>query len=178
MTTPTPGPVGILGGTFDPIHYGHLRFAIEAAEACALADLRLVPAGTPPHRAPPVAPARHRLQMARLAAAGCPRLVVDEREASKQAPCYTVETLEQFRAELGRDVPLCLLVGMDQFLDLAAWHRWRELFGLAHLIVAARPGYGDSRRVPAGALAGEYAARLRADPRALHASAAGGIAVI
>ena len=178
MTHRNSAPVGILGGTFDPIHTGHLRLAVEAAESCKLAEVRLIPAGTPPHRAPPLASPRQRLEMARLAAAGCPGLVVDEREAFKTTRCYTVETLVELRAEMGDAVPLCLILGMDQFLDLATWHRWRELFGLAHLIVAARPGYGGSKRVPAGELAREYAARLHADPRALHASAAGGIAII
>lgn len=168
-------PIGILGGTFDPIHNGHLRLAIEAAEACGLGEVRLVPAGTPPHRAPPVAAARHRLEMARLGAAGCPGLVVDEREAYKTAPCYTVETLEQFRAGLGPQAPLCLILGMDQFLDLATWHRWRELFGLAHLVVAGRPGAG---RKPEGPLAAEHAARLKDDPRALRAAPAGALVPI
>ena len=166
------GPIGILGGTFDPINNGHLRLAVEAAEACALAELRLIPAGAPPHRASPAAAARHRLEMVRLAAAGCPGLAVDEREAFKTAPCYTVETLEQLRTELGREAPLCLILGMDQYLDLATWHRWRELFALAHLIVAGRPGAG---RKPGGPLAAEHAARVRDDPRALRAAAAGAI---
>jgi nicotinate-nucleotide adenylyltransferase len=170
-------PIGILGGTFDPIHFGHLRLAVEAAEACRLTEVRLMPAGTPPHRAPPVAAPRHRLEMARLAAAGSPPLRVDEREASKTAPCYTVETLAQLRRELGDAVPLCLILGMDQFLDLATWHRWRELFGLAHLVVAQRPGFGAGRR-PEGPVAAEHAARIRDDPRALRAAPAGAIVAI
>jgi nicotinate-nucleotide adenylyltransferase len=174
MTSEVTAPVGILGGTFDPVHFGHLRLAVEAAESCGLAQVRLIPAGTPPHRAPPVAPARHRLQMVRLAAAGCPGLVVDEREVSKTTPCYTVETLAGLRAELGDAVPLCLILGMDQYLDLATWHRWRELFGFAHLVVAERPGFGGSPR-PEGPLAEEHAARAADDHRALRAAPAGAI---
>ncbi|HEX6829723.1 MAG TPA: nicotinate-nucleotide adenylyltransferase [Burkholderiales bacterium] len=170
-------PVGILGGTFDPIHFGHLRLAIEAAEICGLAEVRLIPAGTPPHRPPPVANARHRLEMASLATAGCPRLRVDEREAFKTAPCYTVETLAELRAQLGDAVPLCLIVGRDQYLDLAAWHRWRELFGLCHLVVAERPGVG-ARRKPEGPLAEEDSARTRDDPRVLCGRPAGAIVPI
>lgn len=167
-------PVGILGGTFDPIHLGHLRLAIEAAESCDLAEVRLIPAGTPPHRAPPLADARQRLEMVRLAAAGCARLTVDEREVSKSAPCYTVDTLAELRAELGAERPLALIVGMDQFLDLATWHRWRELFSFAHLVVAERPSFGVERK-PEGPLAGEHTARLAEDPRALRAAPAGAI---
>jgi len=137
-------PIGILGGTFDPIHIGHLRLAIEAADACRLREVRLIPAGTPPHRPPPRAPAWQRLQMARLAAANCPGLIVDDREASKDRPCYTVETLAEMREELGDDVPLCLIVGADAFGDLPTWHRWRDLFALAHFIIARRPGAGDA----------------------------------
>lgn len=172
-----PAPVGILGGTFDPIHVGHLRLALEAAESCALAEVRLIPAGTPPHRAPPLASPRQRLEMARLAAAGCPGLVVDEREAFKTTRCYTVETLVDLRAALGDAVPLCLILGMDQFLDLTTWHRWRELFALAHLIVTWRPGIGGDRK-PEGPLAEEHAARFRDDPRVLRESPAGAIVSI
>ncbi|HET9702173.1 MAG TPA: nicotinate-nucleotide adenylyltransferase, partial [Burkholderiales bacterium] len=169
-----PAPVGILGGTFDPIHNGHLRLAVEAAEACGLAEVRLIPAGAPPHRPPPLAAPRQRLEMARLAAAGSPGLVVDEREVFKTAPCYTVETLEQLRGELGAQTPLALILGMDQYLDLATWHRWRELFGLAHLIVAERPGLGG-RREPDAPLAAEHAARFRDDPRVMREAPAGAI---
>lgn len=177
MTHRNSAPVGILGGTFDPIHTGHLRLAVEAAESCKLAEVRLIPAGTPPHRAPPLASPRQRLEMARLAAAGCPGLVVDEREAFKTTRCYTVETLVELRAEMGDAVPLCLILGMDQFLDLATWHRWRELFRLAHLIVAWRPGSGADRK-PEGPLAEEHAARAGDDPRALRAAPAGAIVPI
>lgn len=137
-------PLGILGGTFDPIHIGHLRLAVEAAEACRLGEVRLIPAGTPPHRSVPRASARQRLEMARLAAERCPGLIVDDREIHKDRPCYTVETLAEMRAELGAGIPLCLIVGADAFRDLPTWHRWRELFGLAHFIIARRPGSGEA----------------------------------
>lgn len=172
-------PIGILGGTFDPIHYGHLRLAVEAAEACGLAEVRLVPAGTPPHRAAPVAPAWQRLQMARLACTGSPRLRVDDREVFKDAPCYTVDTLTELRAETGPGMPLALIVGADAFIGLDTWHRWGELFALAHLIVAQRPGYelDGARGVMAEPLCREYAAR-RAAPAALRSVPAGHIVVI
>jgi nicotinate-nucleotide adenylyltransferase len=170
-------PVGILGGTFDPVHFGHLRLALEAAEACSLAQLRLIPAGTPPHRSPPVAPAWHRLQMARLAAGGSPGIRVDDREIFKDRPCYTIETLTELRAELGEQVPLALILGADAFLDLASWHRWRELFGLAHIVVAERPGFDvdGGRHAMADSLWEEYAARRRPDPAAVRATPSGAI---
>jgi nicotinate-nucleotide adenylyltransferase len=177
MTNDFRGPIGILGGTFDPIHFGHLRLAVEAAESCGLEQVRLIPAGTPPHRTPPVAPGWRRLQMARLAVEGCARIRVDDREVFKDAPCYTVETLGELRAELGPDLPLALIVGADAFLELTTWHRWRELFGLAHFVLAQRPGFEIEARLHASgqALAQEFAARSRTDPGVLRDAPAGAI---
>ncbi len=167
------GPLGILGGTFDPVHHGHLRAALEVLESCRLAGLRLVPTGTPPHRALPVASAELRLQMLR-AAVGCePRLTVDDRETRRRGPSYTVETLEALREELGAR-PLCLVLGADAFRELESWHRWRELFGLAHIVLVHRPG---CRLEAAGALAEELAQRRSEDVGALHRLASGTIRV-
>lgn len=134
-----PGPIGIFGGTFDPVHNGHLRAALEVLEACQLAELRLVPVGLPPHRPPPAAPAALRLRMLREAVADEARLVVDDRELRCPDPSYTVNTLLSLRAEVDRR-PLCLMVGADAFQGLPGWHRWREIIDLAHLIVVQRPG--------------------------------------
>lgn len=133
--------VGIFGGTFDPIHYGHLRLAEELAEALELAVVRLIPAGHPPHRRRPRASARHRLEMTRLAVAGNPRFVLDEREIAKTGPCYSVDTLAALRAELPAETPLVLFMGGDAFLGLTTWHDWRRLLDLAHIAVAQRPGF-------------------------------------
>lgn len=134
-------PIGILGGTFDPIHFGHLRMAEELAETLDLGEVRFIPAGQPPHRGSPRAPARHRLEMARLAIAGNPRFVLDEREFHRATPSYSVDTLSELRAELPPDTPLVLFMGADAFLGLTAWHQWRRLFELAHVAVAHRPGF-------------------------------------
>ena len=133
-------PIGIFGGTFDPIHFGHLRLAEEMAEAVGLERVLFIPAGQPPHRGAPRTAAAHRLEMVRRAIAGNPRFEADAREAQSPRPSYTVDTLTELRAELGNEQPLWLLLGADAFLDLTSWHEWRRLFDLAHIAVAARPG--------------------------------------
>lgn len=139
-----PQAVGLLGGTFDPIHYGHLRMAEELAAALDIRQLRFIPAGNPPHRSPPRAAARHRLEMVRRAVAGNPRFVVDEREILQARPSYSVDTLADLRRELPPATPLVLFMGSDAFLGLTLWHEWRRLFDLAHIAVAHRPGFSPS----------------------------------
>ena len=173
-------PIGVLGGTFDPVHFGHLRLAEELAAALRLEEVRFVPSGTPPHRSAPQAAAEHRAAMTRLAVAGNTRFKVDEREARRAGPGYTFDTLTALRADAGGTRPLVLLVGADAFLEFATWHRWHELFGLAHVAVAHRPGFPVERwadRMPQP-LAREYSARLMQQPLAVHLSPAGGIAVV
>jgi nicotinate-nucleotide adenylyltransferase len=173
-------PIGILGGTFDPIHYGHLRLAEELGERLRLEEVRFFPSGTPPHRSAPAVTADHRLAMTRLAAAGNARFAVDDRELRRAGPGYTFDTLKELRAELGDARPLALLLGADAFLDFATWHRWREIFGLAHVAVAHRPGFPVERwaeRMPEP-LAREYSARLMQQPLAIHLSPAGGIVIV
>ena len=173
-------PIGVLGGTFDPIHYGHLRLAEEVGETLRLEEVRFIPSGTPPHRSAPAVPAEHRLAMTQLAAAGNPRFKVDEREVRRAGPGYTHDTLKTLRAEQGETRPLALLLGADAFLEFATWHRWREIFGLAHIAVAYRPGFpveqwSGRMLLP---LAREYAARRMQQPLAVHLAPAGGIVVI
>ena len=174
------GPIGILGGTFDPIHVGHLRLAEEVADACKLEVVHFIPAAVPPHRATPHVTAADRLEMARLAIAGNSRLLLDDRELARTGPSYTFDTLTELRREVGATRPVCLIVGADAFLDLATWHRWHELFTLAHVAVAHRPGFPvDSwgQRMPQP-LAREYEARRLMQPLATHWVPAGGIATI
>lgn len=138
------GPLGLLGGTFDPIHLGHLRLAEEAREALALEQVCFIPAGTPPHRGPPATAAKHRLAMVRIATADHPRFTVDDGEVTASGKSFTVLTLERLRARHGPARPLVLILGADAFLGLAAWHRWTELFDLAHIAVANRAGHDAS----------------------------------
>lgn len=132
-------PIAILGGTFDPVHNGHLRVAWEAAEALA-ADVRLMPAHVPPHRPAPVASAQQRVRMLELALRGQSRLTLDTRELERAGASYTVDTLRELRAEVGAQRPLILLVGADAFGGLPTWREWRALFDLAHIAMLTRPG--------------------------------------
>lgn len=169
---PEASPLGLLGGTFDPVHYGHLRLAEEACEALDLAEVRWIPAGQPPHRQAPRVAAAHRLEMVRRAVAGNAAFTVDDAETRSPAPSYTVTTLERLRAGApGR--PLVLLMGVDAFLGLAAWHRWRELLSLAHVGVATRPGFELPRAELPAELAEACAGRLGDDAAVLKGAPAG-----
>lgn len=165
-----PRPLGVFGGTFDPVHLGHLSVAWEAAELLD-AEVRLVPANVPPHRPAPLASAAERVAMLRVALRGQDRLTLDTREIERSGPSYTVDTLAELRAELGQRA-LVLLVGADMFAQLPAWDRWRELFELAHVGVLSRPGVGTP--LPA-ALEHELQARQLADLGALAQLPAGRI---
>ncbi|OZA29253.1 MAG: nicotinic acid mononucleotide adenylyltransferase [Hydrogenophilales bacterium 17-61-9] len=133
-------PIGIFGGTFDPIHFGHLRLAEEMAVALGLERVLFIPAGQPPHRDAPRIAAAHRLEMVRRAIAGNPHFAVDGREVQRAQPSYTVESLTALRDELGPEQPLWLLLGADAFLGLASWHRWQRVFELANIAVVTRSG--------------------------------------
>lgn len=132
--------IGILGGTFDPIHFGHLRLALELYQALNLDKVHIVPCYQPVHRKMPVASAEDRLAMVECAIADEPALIADSREILRQGPSYMIDTLLEMR-EAMPDTPLCLLVGIDAFLGFTSWHRWKDILNLAHLIVAHRPQY-------------------------------------
>ncbi|XAE40716.1 nicotinate-nucleotide adenylyltransferase [Pseudomonas alkylphenolica] len=166
--------IGVLGGTFDPVHIGHLRSALEVVEVLALDELRLMPNARPPHRDTPQVSAQARLEMVRCAVEGVPTLSVDARELARDTPSYTIETLELMRAELAASDQLFLLLGWDAFCGLPSWHRWEELLQHCHILVLQRP---DADVEPPDALRNLLAARSVSDPQAL-AGPAGQIAFV
>jgi nicotinate-nucleotide adenylyltransferase len=151
-------PIGLFGGTFDPVHYGHLRTAFEVLQQLSLDELRFIPCGDPPHRGVTFADATARLRMVELATREQPEFVVDDRELKRDGPSYTVDTLDSIRRE-SPGCSLCLIVGMDAFLGLPGWHRWDEILGYAHMVVAHRPGW----RAPRDGVLGELLAERRTD---------------
>lgn len=168
--------LGILGGTFDPVHLAHLRLAEEALDRLALAAMRWIPSGRPGHRGEPSASAADRVAMLRLATAGNPRFSVDEGDAYSAQPTFTVNTLSRLRAELGNDTPLVLIIGADQLHALDTWHEWRRLFEFAHVAVAERPGYAAIDAALPAAVAGEIGQR-RAGAAAIRQRPAGAAVV-
>lgn len=131
--------IGVLGGTFDPIHFGHLRMAQELSDALGLTEVHFIPAATPPHRDQPTTSAMHRAAMVGLAIADNPTFSLDDRELKRSGPSYTVDTLQSLRGELGQEVSICLLLGSDAFIRLDTWHRWEELLTLCHIAMVERP---------------------------------------
>lgn len=152
-------PLGLFGGTFDPVHQGHLCLARTALEALGLASVRWIPTGRPGHRQAPHASAEHRLAMLKLALNAQPGFTLDESELHGAAPGYTVDTLTRLRAELGNELALVFLIGADQLLGLDRWREWRHLFEMAHLGVAERPGHAISPSAMSAELAQQYAQR-------------------
>ena len=133
--------VGIFGGTFDPIHYGHLRVAQEIVETVGLQKMYFVPAGIPRLRHSPVASSQHRVEIVRLAIQKNPDFVLDEREIYRDGVSYSIDTVREFKQEFGEEVRLCFILGADAFIKLPEWNNWKELFNLCHFIVSTRPGY-------------------------------------
>ncbi len=140
MVIPAINATGVLGGTFDPIHTGHLRLAWEAKSRLGLHYVRLIPCHIPPHRESPDSNAKHRLTMAELACIGVPGFEVDNWEILRLEASYTVNTLTHIRDQIGLDAPLVFIMGMDAFNQFCDWHRWQDILDLAHLWVAHRPG--------------------------------------
>ncbi len=144
-------PIGVFGGTFDPIHYGHLRTAFEMLQALRFDEVRFMPCGSPPHREAPIADAELRLQMVKAATEGQHGFMVDDRELLRDGPSYSVDTLTALRGEFPLR-PLALIIGMDAFLELPKWHQWRDILQLAHVVVAHRPGWRAPDMGPLGEL--------------------------
>lgn len=166
--------LAILGGAFDPIHYGHLRLAADVKTALSLPEVRLVPAGIPPHRTTPVASAEHRFAMTALGCAEFAGLAADAREIGRAGPSYTVRTLEDLHAEQPA-LPLALLIGADAFAGLTLWWHWERLFTLAHFVVVERPGAASPVEELPPSLQVHWERRLTTDPLRLERTLAGSI---
>ncbi len=161
--------IGIYGGTFDPVHYGHLRTAFEVKESVLLDEVWLVPCRQPPHRSAPEITAEDRLSLLRAAVHDGGDFRIDTRELEREGPSYMFDTLSAIRTQIGAR-PLCLILGMDAFLELPGWYRWRELLDLAHIIVMQRPALDGQCSAELLAIVGERAA---AEPEALRHCPAG-----
>lgn len=136
-----PMRIGMLGGTFDPVHLGHLRSAIEVREALGLDKLHMIPAPQPPLRDTPQVSAVQRFELLKAGIGDTPGLLADDRELHRDGPSYSVDTLSELRQQYGDKVPLVMVIGFDAFLRLARWHNAERLFDFAHLVVISRPGY-------------------------------------
>lgn len=160
----------IYGGTFDPVHHGHLRLALEVCDALGVTAINLVPCHIPPHRGDTGASSGQRLELIRLAIAGEPALQVDDRELRRSGASYTAETLRQLRDELGPDEPLVMVVGTDAFASFDRWREWQSIPELAHIVVVRRPG----AELPSGSEAEKLVAMRQAGScQALHKSPCG-----
>lgn len=163
--------LGIFGGTFDPIHIGHLRLALELKQQFQLDEMHLLPCYLPPHRPQPGATAQQRVAMLQLVLQDCAELQLDTRELQRDKPSYTVDTLRELRAQWGSQVSLVLCMGMDSFIGLERWHEWQELLRLAHILVVERPGY----TLPEVGAVAQLRQRHAADAQALRSAAAGAL---
>jgi nicotinate-nucleotide adenylyltransferase len=133
-------PIGLLGGTFDPIHHGHLQLALAACQELDLEQVKLIPCYRSPHKNQPIANPEDRFNMVKLAITEKPYFSVDDYEIKNQKPSYSIDTLQAMRATLGEKTPFCWIMSMDAFLKFDLWHRWQEIPKLAHLAIANRPG--------------------------------------
>ena len=168
--------IGLFGGTFDPIHFGHLRLATELSEAFRLDPVIFLPAGLPYHRGRAAhANNEQRLTMLKLATARDARFDVDDRELKREGPTYTYDTLAEIRKERGAELPMVFLCGSDSFSKIETWHRWTELFDLAHFVVAIRAGDEAWQSKGPGAFPKEAWPRITLNPRELATAPAGKI---
>ncbi|MEM0955502.1 MAG: nicotinate-nucleotide adenylyltransferase [Pseudomonadota bacterium] len=161
--------LGVFGGTFNPVHYGHLRSAVEVRETLGLSRILMVPAAQPPLREQPSVSAAFRAELVERALAGEPGLECDRRELEREGPSYTYDTLKELRQEHGAATPLILIVGADALDKLQQWYRWQDLLALGHLAVLTRPGWV----LPADGAIGEWLQSHRGDAAGLRSQPAG-----
>jgi nicotinate-nucleotide adenylyltransferase len=165
--------IGVFGGTFDPVHNGHIQMAVEARESLSLDEVRLIPCHRPPHREAPSVDSLQRLHLLSLAISGHQGLLVDDRELRRDTASYTVDTLISLRAELGAELSIVLMLGMDAFAHLTTWHQWQRLRELAHIAVIARP---NSSAIVDGELK-QWLSQVD-DHSIVHQQAAGGVLML
>ncbi|AMX01903.1 nicotinate-nucleotide adenylyltransferase [Microbulbifer thermotolerans] len=165
--------IALFGGTFDPVHFGHLRMALELRQALGFDEMRLLPSHQPGHRNRPGVSAVHRRNMLGLALEGCAELQLDERELKRSGPTYTVDTLEELRGELGEEASISFCMGLDSLLTLPSWHRWDRLLQLAHLVVVIRPGW----QLPSDGEVADILRRHSGEIRDLHTESRGRLVV-
>jgi len=158
--------IGIYGGTFDPVHFGHLRPALDVLEALQLKQVRFIPCGQPPHRQSPHADAKQRSQMLHLAIDAHADFVVDEREIQRSGPSYMIDTLRSLKQEMPEE-KFCLIIGMDAFCDFDTWKEWLQIFDLAHIVVTHRPGFVFGGSQASDALTSEVISRSVKDKQEL-----------
>ncbi len=132
--------IGIFGGTFDPVHNGHLLSVLSLASELNFERIHLLPSATPPHRSPTRSSSAHRLKMVELAVEDYPQLIADDRECIRQGKSFTIDTLKSFRQEYPDDL-LAFITGMDAYLDIPNWKQWQDYLNHVHICVMRRPGY-------------------------------------
>ena len=140
--------IGLLGGTFNPIHFGHLRMAQELAESLNLDEVRFIPSANPPHKTAPEVSAEHRAEMIKLGISNNPIFTFDDREILRIGASYTVDTLISLRGELGDQASLILFMGSDAFTNLNTWHRWQDIISLCHIALVQRPLAAKAEPLP------------------------------
>ena len=172
-------PLGLFGGTFNPIHFGHLRLAQELSQALNVERVKFIPSGRPPHRNLNLATAEHRVAMVKLAIQGNSRFECDTREVDRASLSYSVDTLKDLRQELGDEFSFCFFMGSDAFLGLSTWHEWQTLFELTHIIIGQRPGFQNiaAAQLPP-ALATQFYKRQQTSSDFIKTRNAGGIYVV
>jgi len=154
--------IGILGGTFDPIHHGHLRPALDIMQQVGLSEVRFIPNRLPPHRDVPKLSDQQRAELVKLAISDRSEFILDDRELQREGPSYMVDTLQSLKDEYP-DVTLCLIMGMDAFSGLPQWHRWQSILELCHIIVSTRPG----AELPHFALKAPFSQNINTTPESL-----------
>ncbi|HHO59227.1 MAG TPA: nicotinate-nucleotide adenylyltransferase [Thiotrichales bacterium] len=164
--------LGVFGGTFDPVHYGHLKPAQAVMQALKLSQLRFIPNRVPPHRAPPWLPVEQRQALLELALQDYPAFILDTRELQRGGPSYMVDTLESLQEDFTGET-LCLILGLDAFAGFTQWHQWARILTLSHLVVTQRPGFDWSATLKT--LDSALARKITSQPDDLHIQAAGRI---